>query len=254
MEIIEQFLLTAAIFIPLEHIFAQRPQKIFRQHWFNDCVFWFANLVFVSIPVIVIINASSDAGKHYLPNATIASQPLWLQFFESMLLADLALYFGHRAVHAIPFLWRFHAVHHSAEELDWLVASRAHPCDQILLKSASLVPLFFLGFSNAVIEAYLLFAAWQTMLTHSNVRLTFGPGLRWALAGPEFHHWHHDKNGAERGKNFAGHFPFFDLVLGTAHMPKGVAPEELGINEPMQQKYLRQLIAPFLIWRRRPLS
>jgi sterol desaturase/sphingolipid hydroxylase (fatty acid hydroxylase superfamily) len=164
------------------------------------------------------------------------------------------LYFAHRAVHAIPFLWRFHSVHHSAEELDWLVASRTHPLDQILLKCASLMPVFFLGFSSAVIDAYLLFASWQTIFTHSNIRLSFGPVLRWALAGPEFHRWHHDKNGAAPGKNFAGHFPVFDWVFGTAHMPEGATPGELGIGEPMRQIYLRQILTPFLIWRRRPIG
>jgi sterol desaturase/sphingolipid hydroxylase (fatty acid hydroxylase superfamily) len=251
MELIEQFLLAAALFIPLEHFFAHKPQKIFRRHCFNDCVFWFANIVFIGIPVILILTVSADAGKLYWPGLreSIASQPAWLQFCESMVLADFALYFAHRAVHAVPFLWRFHAVHHSPEELDWLVACRTHPVDQTFLKSASLVPVFLLGFSSAVVSSYLLFATWQTILTHSNVRLSFGPGLRWALAGPEFHRWHHAKNGAGCNKNFAGHFPIFDWVFGTAHLPKGGAPEKLGINEPMRQNYLRQLLLPFLIER-----
>ncbi|WP_246672129.1 MULTISPECIES: sterol desaturase family protein [unclassified Mesorhizobium] len=79
-------------------------------------------------------------------SATVQSQPLWLQAIEALIIADIGFYLAHRAFHAVPFLWRFHAIHHSIEEMDWLAAHRVHPVDQILTKSASFLPLFALGF------------------------------------------------------------------------------------------------------------
>jgi sterol desaturase/sphingolipid hydroxylase (fatty acid hydroxylase superfamily) len=89
-------------------------------------------------------------------HAAVAAQPYWLQFIEALILSDLGFYFTHRAFHAIPTLWKFHAVHHSIEEMDWLAAARVHPIDQIITKGASLLPVFALGFSDGVIGAYMV--------------------------------------------------------------------------------------------------
>ena len=177
--------------------------------------------------------------------SAVHSQPAWLQFVEILLIADLGFYLAHRAMHAVPCLWRLHAVHHSIEELDWLAGFRVHPLDQSIVKSASVVPVFLLGFSSNAIGAYFLLYAWQSVFLHSNVKIRFGPGLRWLLATPEFHHWHHSKDCALRDKNFAGQLPFLDAIFRTAYMPKGRRPTSFGIVEPMRQHYLLQLAMPF---------
>jgi hypothetical protein len=155
-------------------------------------------------------------------------------------------------MHAVPCLWRLHAIHHSIEELDWLAGFRAHPLDQSLVKCAGALPVFLLGFSGNAIGAYFLLYAWQSVFLHSNVKIRFGPGLRWLLASPEFHHWHHSKDGALRDKNFAGQLPFLDAIFGTAYMPKGRRPTSFGIVEPMRQHYLLQLAMPFRPTKSRP--
>ena len=146
-------------------------------------------------------------------------------------------------MHAVPWLWRLHAVHHSIEELDWLAGARAHPLDQTFAK-AGLAPIFLLGFSGEAIGAFMLLYAWQSVFLHSNVKLKFGPGLRWLVASPEFHHWHHSKDRESRDKNFAGQLPLLDVIFGTASMPTGRRPTSFGIDEPMHQNYLSQLRAP----------
>jgi membrane-associated phospholipid phosphatase len=176
----------------------------------------------------------------------VSSQPEWLQIIEIVLIADLGFYLAHRAMHAVPCLWRLHAIHHSIEDMDWLAGFRAHPLDQSVVKCAGVVPVFLLGFSGNAIGAYFLLYAWQSVFLHSNVRIRFGPGLRWLLASPEFHHWHHSKDYAIRNKNFAGQLPFIDAIFGSAYMPKGRRPTSFGIVEPMRQHCLLQLAMPFL--------
>src|SRR5262249_17185411 len=83
--------------------------------------------------------------------AAIADQPYWLQIVEIIVIADLGIYFVHRMFHSIPLLWRFHQIHHSSEELDWLAAYRVHPVEQIAFRGISLAPIFALGFSDAAI-------------------------------------------------------------------------------------------------------
>jgi sterol desaturase/sphingolipid hydroxylase (fatty acid hydroxylase superfamily) len=119
-----------------------------------------------------------------------------------------------------------------------------HPIDQIITKGVSMVPVFLLGFSAWIIGAYMLLYTWQSVFLHSNVRFKFGP-LRWVIASPEFHHWHHSKEYQGRDGNFAGQLPFLDAFFRTSYMPRGSRPTSFGIDDPMQQNYLSQLALPF---------
>ncbi|MFX8230909.1 sterol desaturase family protein, partial [Acinetobacter baumannii] len=75
-------------------------------------------------------------------------QHIWFipQLLLCMLVADLMEYVTHRAYHEVPFLWRFHAVHHSVKTMDWLAGSRQHILELIVTRVAVLGPLFVLGF------------------------------------------------------------------------------------------------------------
>jgi sterol desaturase/sphingolipid hydroxylase (fatty acid hydroxylase superfamily) len=244
----KDLLLVCVIFVPLERLLALRPeQKIFRSGWQTDVGHLFATGLLIKFGLAVAIVAINGAAERVVPaglRAAVAAQPLWLQFVEVLFLADLGFYLAHRAFHAVPWLWRIHAVHHSIEALDWLAAHRVHPIDQILTKAASYLPVFVLGFS---IEAILLFAVlyrWQALLIHSNVRVGFGP-LRWVFASPQFHHWHHANCPEAIDKNFAGQLPVWDLLFGTLHMPDARMPARYGTDEPVPPSYLGQLAYPF---------
>jgi sterol desaturase/sphingolipid hydroxylase (fatty acid hydroxylase superfamily) len=247
MEIFKSLFFTAIIFVPLERILPLRTQKILRRHWFNDMVFSVANGYVVGVTLALLIVGVTFAANLWLPGLrrAVSSQHVWLQFIEILFLADVGFYSAHRAMHTVPFLWRIHRIHHSVEDLDWLAGARVHPLDMIFLKSASLMPVFVLGFSSGALGAFLLLYLWQSWFEHSNVSLRLGPGFRWLLAAPEFHHWHHSKDRAARDKNFAGQLPFLDVIFRTAYMPTGQRPESFGIDDPMRQNYLSQLAMPF---------
>jgi sterol desaturase/sphingolipid hydroxylase (fatty acid hydroxylase superfamily) len=174
----------------------------------------------------------------------VATQPYWAQVIEMIVLSDIGFYFAHRAFHAFPWLWKFHSIHHSIEEVDWLAAARVHPVDQIVTKGCALLPVFALGFSDVAIGVYMLIYGWQSVLIHSNVRINFGP-LRWLLASPEFHHWHHSNDREARNKNFAGQVPVLDYLFGTLHLPSGRKPTKYGLDQPIPQTYAAQLLYPF---------
>ncbi|HSF91885.1 MAG TPA: sterol desaturase family protein, partial [Paracoccaceae bacterium] len=160
--------------------------------------------------------------------------------------ADLGFYAAHRTFHAVPFLWRFHSVHHSIEQMDWLAAHRVHPVDQIITATASLLPLYLLGFPTLPIAVYAVIYQWQSLLIHSNVRINFGP-LKWLLASPQFHHWHHANQKEAYDKNFSAQLPFIDAILGTMYLPKDEAhPEKYGTDDPVPPLYHQQLIYPLL--------
>jgi sterol desaturase/sphingolipid hydroxylase (fatty acid hydroxylase superfamily) len=238
----------AAIFIPLERLFAlHRPQKIFRRGWRTDVThFLFTRslsnaftFVIVGTLIVLLHGLISPAFQR-----AVAEQSRSLQFVEALLIANIGAYAGHRLSHTVPFLWRFHAVHHSSSELDWLAAARVHPLDQIVTKALTIVPLYLLGFSKATFGAYIGVATVHAVFIHANVRFKFGP-LRWIIGTPAFHHWHHSADKEAFNKNFAGELPLLDLLFGTFHLPKDRMPKTYGTSDPVPLGYFGQLGYPF---------
>jgi len=176
--------------------------------------------------------------------ASVASQKPLLQFVEAVLIANIGGYWGHRLSHEIPFLWRFHSVHHSIAEMDWLAAVRVHPLDQIVTKSLIIVPLYVLGFSKSTFGVYLGLATLHAVFIHSNVRFRF-TRLRWLLGTPAFHHWHHSDEPEAHNKNYAGELPLLDLIFGTYYLPKDRIPEKYGTSESVPTGYFGQMVYPF---------
>jgi hypothetical protein len=107
------------------------------------------------------------------------------------------LLLGHRLSHEVPFLWRFHAIHHSAEHIDFLVSTRAHPVDFVFTRICMLAPLYALGLvgtvhmtDGAIAMGVILAGLVWEYFVHANLRWRLGP-LEWIIATPGFHHWHH---------------------------------------------------------------
>lgn len=148
-------------------------------------------------------------------------------------LSDLVGYLVHRAMHRAPWLWRFHALHHEANELSWLDAWRQHPVDFVLHGVAVGLPGALLGASLSDLASVVVLRKAFTTFLHANVAVSFGP-LRWALASPAFHRVHHSADPRLYDTNFAGTFPLWDLLFGTA------APE----FRPIRQPGLQALVAP----------
>ena len=245
--LITNFLLVCLIFFPLERLLSLRAQqKIFRPHWQTDFIHVFATGFLFRVSTILLISLAVFYLENLVPasfRAIVASQPYWLAFVEILVIADLGFYFVHRAFHAIPWLWRFHVIHHSIEEMDFLAAYRVHPIDQILTRGATLIPIFLLGFAA---DAILLFGAvyqWQSVLIHSNVRIAVGP-LRWIVASPEFHHWHHANHPEAMDKNFSAQLSIIDFLFGTSYLPRGKRPVKYGVDDPVPASYISQLAYP----------
>ena len=244
---LKTIVLIALVFVPLERITALYPaQRILRAHWANDLIYLFLNSLLIKVGLFVLIGSTMAALRLAVPEVVttaVRSQPLWLQAVEVIVIADCGFYAAHRAFHEIPFLWRFHAIHHSIEEMDWLAAHRVHAVDQILTKGASVIPVFALGFSDAALAIFALSYQIQSLLIHSNTRISFGP-LKWILASPPFHHWHHANEPDALDKNFAAQLPFIDALAGTLFLPRGRMPTRYGTDDPVPDLYHQQVAYP----------
>lgn len=240
----------AAVFVPLERLFAAQPAKILRKGMATDLTYFFLNglmtSTFLSIPVAALawtvhqtIPESFLIWSRELPFGARAA----IAFFAG----EVGYYCGHRLSHEIPFLWRFHAIHHSAEHVDFMVNSRAHPVDMTFGRFCSIVPIYVLGLggpgaaseSGIPVLVTLVAMAWGFFI-HANLRLRLGP-LEWLISTPAFHHWHHTLTPIN--KNYSSTLPWLDRLFGTHYLPKEF-PTAYGIKAKMPEGILDQLAYP----------
>ena len=182
--------------------------------------------------------AKAQAGYGLLPHLPLLAQALVL-----VVLVDVIQYWLHRGFHN-RLLWPFHAVHHSAREVNWTTTYRVHPVNFVLYSTSVVMLTQVMGFSPMVFVIVGPFNLVTAALVHANLNWSFGP-FRFVLASPVFHRWHHASDPKIHDKNFAPTFPFLDLMFGTFHMPQGELPDAYGA-EGVPADMLGQLVHPFL--------
>jgi sterol desaturase/sphingolipid hydroxylase (fatty acid hydroxylase superfamily) len=236
----------ALIFVPLEWARPMWPQQLrlrkglgtdlaffAGQHLlFGAAVAWLITRAFVLLP---------DAEWLAAVHGVFASQPMVLQALEVLVLGDLAMYWGHRLQHHNAFLWRFHAIHHTSEHLDFIAAHREHPLDGLYTQIWMNLPAVLLGFSFEGMLGLVAFRGLWATFIHSNVKLPLGP-LAMLFGSPEHHHLHHLRR-RDIG-NYANLAPWIDWLFGTYRHADGTATE-LGLDTPAPRGYLGLLVYPF---------
>ncbi len=241
--------LMAVIFVPIEMVFPKRKdQKTFHEEWRTDLVYFVVSHLLVQFfgvitqkPANIFFGWIGLSGVH----EWVQSLPFLVELLFAFFITDLFQYWTHRFFHNHSFLWRFHSIHHSTENMDWLAGSRTHFVDIFVTRSMAFVPLYVFGFSTITFNVYVIFMAIHAVLIHSNTRINFG-FIKYIFATPQYHHWHHCKNPKHYGKNFATIFPLIDKMFGTYYLPKDEWPEDTGLLEADYPKgYLKQAIYPF---------
>jgi sterol desaturase/sphingolipid hydroxylase (fatty acid hydroxylase superfamily) len=240
---------TGLMFAPIERLAPRRAgQRLFRPEWREDLFYYLLSSMLVQIITFLTLAPSGFVNAHggvlTGMRASIGGLPWVVQFLLAMLLTDLCQYWFHRLFHRIPFLWGFHAVHHSAKSMDWLAGARMHFIEIVLLRSMTSLPLLTFGFLPSVMQAYIGMVYVYSSLLHANLRGNFDRLGQW-VAVPRFHHWHHAIEAEGVDKNFAIHFPWLDRLFGTHHFPKGRWPDGYGVPEAVPNGYWAQLRYPF---------
>ena len=220
------------VFVPIERMLHVRNQSPLRPEWRTDLAYYFVGHLLVQF-ILIAVTASTTTMDTLIASdtvkATIQSWPIWLQFILAVFVADVFQAGLHRIYHNVPFLWRFHAVHHSSRHMDWLAGSRIHLIEILLTRTAVLTPLVVLGFSAPAINGYVILVGVQAVLAHANLRINFG-WLEYVLVTPRYHHWHHARHVDYMDVNYAIHLPLVDMLMGSfKRPPANTWPDEYGV-------------------------
>jgi sterol desaturase/sphingolipid hydroxylase (fatty acid hydroxylase superfamily) len=248
------------VFGILERLWPSIPdQPRLRRGFGVDVLYWFVTpmvsqilaviaAAIILVPFYLLLGRSLSLNSILAGYGPAAQLPIWIQGLVIIVIGDFLGYWTHRLNHTHPVLWNFHAVHHSAEIVDWLTAVRIHPLNDVFSKGIKVIIIMLLGFSPIAADLYTPILSSYVALIHANVPWAYGP-FRYVIASPAFHRWHHEMDQKAWGKNYAGLFPIYDLIFGTFYLPRGQQPREFGLyGETMTDNFIGQMLYPFRHW------
>ena len=183
------------------------------------------------LTAVTLVQPTAQWALHWSTNRPfglvhLLNLPAWLELVVSFLLMDLGFYYWHLANHRVPFLWRFHNVHHTDPELDVSTAFRFHFGEIALSSAFSVIQISLIGVSPWAFAVYQLAFQSEVLFHHSNVRLPicFERFLSKMLVTPRMHGIHHSQVQRENNSNFGTVFPWWDRLHRT-----------LGLNIPQSE-------------------
>ncbi|HVN86416.1 MAG TPA: sterol desaturase family protein [Candidatus Binatia bacterium] len=248
------FVVVPAVCVVLERRWPAIPARtLVRPGLLSDAVWyivqsWVARNVapwavyFALVPVMVALG--KNAPEFFGGFGPAARIPFRFQVPIVFVLADFLSYWQHRLFHTRS-LWPVHAVHHSSRQLDWLSSGRFHPLNEIGVQLINVVPILACGFNAGSFLVLAPFTTWYVVFLHANVPWSFGP-LRFLIASPAFHRWHHTGEAEGRDKNFGGVLSLWDVLLGTFYLPENRTATWFGIDDPIPEGFVKQLAYPLL--------
>ena len=238
------------IFVFIEKLFPlKKDQPVFRKEWQTDFQHFIVNHLavgFVLLATNLMVHQFFGWAVRDGVQSWIRDLPFVFALLLIVLVADFIQYWVHRAFHEVPWLWRFHAVHHSIKSMDWLAGSRLHVGEVLITRTLILAPIYVLGFSKEVIDVYIVLVGFQAVFNHANVSARLGP-LRHVLVTPNFHHWHHSQDQEALDRNYAGQLAFLDRLFGTAVKSDRPWPSEYGVlGDYVPNGFWKQFKFPFM--------
>lgn len=150
--------------------------------------------------------------------------PLWSQIVIAIVLDDFLAYVSHFCRHKFRFLWHFHALHHSQENLNPLTTKRTHPVERIFSwLFIRWIPLAIIGSPPEIWAIFITIDAIWDYFIHSNIRMNLGP-LGRVLVSPQYHRIHHSRLPQHADRNFSDRLVIWDVLFGTAYSGQSEYP------------------------------
>ncbi len=242
----------------LEIMFPWRKnQSIFRKDFWQDAFYMFFNffifrLVFFSGVAALTsetFKMALNGNLEMISLFNLRELPYWSQLIIFFLAMDFVQWSVHNLLHRVPFLWKFHQIHHSVKEMGFAAHLRYHWMETLVYEPAKYFILLLIGGfepSSVFVIYYINIAIGH--INHANVSIDYGP-LKYIINNPKMHIWHHAKElpKGTKGVNFGISLSVWDYIFGTAHMPFDGRDIEIGFvgDESFPEEFTKQMIKPF---------
>lgn len=237
------WLLGLSLFVWLLEIIVpwRKNQPIIRKDFWLDGFYMFFNFFLFSLIGFyaisnVVVNLFNDFlalfGIENLVAFEIGSWPAWAQYLVLFIVADFIQWNVHRMLHYVNWMWEFHKVHHSVEQMGFAAHLRFHWMESVIYKSIQYIPLAMIGFGLQDFFIVHIVALSVGHLNHSNLNISYGP-LKYIINNPKMHIWHHAKElpGHPYGANYGLTLSVWDYLFRTAYIPKSGRDIELGFTD-----------------------
>ena len=236
----------------------KKQSKIRKDFWLDGFYMFFNFYIFNLLIYAAISNLSIKTFKDILRplgydgGALIDFSGLhWgFQLVVFFLIADFVQWCIHNLLHRVPFLWKFHKVHHSVKEMGFAAHLRYHFLETFVYQAIKYISLSML-FGFKLEQAFIVYMSAVLIghLNHANVGWDYGP-LRYFINNPKMHIWHHSKELPEShpmGVNFGISLSCWDYIFGTNYIPSDGRDIELGFpnDEDYPKTFVQQLLNPF---------
>lgn len=243
----------------LEILFPWRKNQsiIRRDFWLDGFYILFNFFLFSLIGYNALSNVAVEAfndflgllGINNLVAVEISHWPVWTQFILYFVIADFIQWNVHRMLHRVPWMWKFHKLHHSVKQMGFAAHMRFHFMETIFYKTAQYLPLAMIGVGIQEFFVIHMFAVFIGHLNHANVGWSYGP-LGYIFNNPRMHIWHHSKHlpeGRKYGVNYGISLSIWDYLFRTNYIPKSGRDIELGFDgdENYPDDFLHQVAQPF---------
>lgn len=186
---------------------------------------WLNNLTIVSLNTLIIrlIFSTATVGVAYFVETnrwgffSYYHLPFWITFIGSIILLDLAIYWQHRVMHAIPLLWRIHRVHHADLDIDVTTGIRFHPIEIVLSMLFKFFIILLFGIPVIAIIIFEITLNATSLFSHSNIQLPppLDRLLRRVIVTPDMHRVHHSIDLSESNRNFGFNLSCWDRWFRT---------------------------------------
>lgn len=238
-------------FFPLRNTIKSRGQR-----WLKNFGLGFGNVMLIRFTVGAI---AYDSAVLFQSNGwglmnLYENQSLFFNFVTfliTFMLLDMAIYFQHRFSHIVPFLWKFHKVHHTDLEFDVSTAVRFHPLEIFLSMVYKLIIILFIGANPFAVLVFEIALNAGSTFNHSNVRIPniLEKFIRYFMVTPDMHRIHHSVLVRETNSNYSFFLSIWDRIFST-YVQKAENPQEtmlIGLESPRKElSFGRILQLPFL--------
>lgn len=243
----------------LEILFPWRKgQSIIRKDFWLDTFYMFFNfylfklIIFYAFSSVVeqVVQDLFGGSLSRFSLLDLSAYPQWLQLTIFFVATDFIQWFTHVLLHRYEFLWRFHKVHHSVEQMGFAAHLRYHWMENVFYTPMKYIAVMLIGGftpEQAFIVFYSVIAIGH--LNHANINIDYGP-LRYVFNSPRMHIWHHAyalQKDRKHGMNFGISLSIWDYIFGTAHVPSDGRDIRLGFEEleDFPKTFTGQLLAGF---------